>query len=150
MGGENKVEMSRLRSFELFARLNEEDLAEIAQNCEELIVPSGAITIRQGQVGNEVYLLEEGSVSIYREETGEPQLLAVLQAPALFGELAIVNPERIRTASVKALSTLRLLAIPVTPFLSFLRRFPTLRNKLRRLVAERSSGAVPRSSAGKP
>lgn len=139
-GGKKKVEISRLRTFDLFAGLSEEELAEIAQSCEELAVLPETLVIRQGQVGNEVFLMEEGSVSVYRELADGPRFVAVLQAPAVFGEMAIVNPERIRTGSVKAMSNLRLLTISVAPFLSFLRRFPTLKNKLRRLVAARSSG----------
>ena len=135
--GEQKVELSRLGAFEWFAGLNEEDLAEISIACEECTVQPGTIIIRQGQVGNEVYLMEEGSVAVYREKNGTSELLAVLNAPTVFGEMAIVNSERVRTASVKALSNLRLLTIPVTLLVPFLGRFPTLRDKLRRLVAER-------------
>ena len=135
--GEQKVKLPRLGAFEWFAGLNEEDLAEISLTCEERTVQPGTIIIRQGQVGNEIYLMEEGSVAIYREQTGASELLAVLHAPTVFGEMAMVNPERVRTASVKAQNNLRLLTIPVTSFVPFLRRFPTLRDKLQRLVAER-------------
>ena len=83
--------------------------------------------------------MEEGSVAVYLEETGESESLAVLDAPTVFGEMAILNPERVRTASVKALTNLRLLSIPATPFVSFLGRFPTQRDKLQRLTAQRSS-----------
>ena len=71
----------RLRSFELFAGLTEEELAVIAQDCAEVTVQSGAILIRQGQVGRDVYLLEEGSVGIYRGEAAPSQFLVVLQPP---------------------------------------------------------------------
>lgn len=138
-GGEKRVEVSRLRSFGLFAGLSDEDLTEIAYSCQELSVPSGTVIFRQGQVGNEVYLLEEGSVSVYREQQETYQSLAVLEAPTVFGEMAIVNPERIRTGSVKALTDLRLLTIPRGGFLSYLRRFPTLKNRLQQLIAGRSS-----------
>ena len=139
MGGEKKVELSRLRAFEWFAELNDEELAEISLICEELSVQSGTVIFQQGQVANEIYLMEEGSVAIYLEKTGESKSLAVLDAPAVFGEMAIVNPERVRTASVKALTNLRLLTIPATPFVSFLGRFPTQRDKLRRVAVQRSS-----------
>lgn len=138
MDTEKKIETSRLRSFGLFAELPEEELAVIAQDCAEVTVPSGAILIRQGQVGRDVYLLEEGSVGIYRGEAAPSQFLVVLQAPTLFGEMALVDPERIRTASVKALSDLRLLTIPIDSFLSRVKRFPSLKEKLHQLFAERS------------
>ena len=144
LGGEKKVELSRLRAFEWFAELNEEELAEITLICEELSVESGTVIFQQGQVGNEVYLMEEGSVAIYLEETGESEFLAVLEAPTVFGEMAIMNPERVRTASVKALTNLRLLSIPATPFVSFLGRFPTQRDKFHRIVFDRTQFGVQR------
>ncbi len=124
---EKMVETSRLRAFELFVRLKEEDLTEIARICKEVMVPSGTILIRQGQVGKEVYLLEEGSVGIYREGTHIPQFLGALQAPTILGEMAMLDPERIRTVNVKALSNLRLLTISIDSFLPYIRLFPPLR-----------------------
>ncbi len=142
-----KVAPSRLRTFALFAELKDEELAEIAQNCLEATVEPGTIVIRQGKVGHEVYLMEEGSVSVYREQGDTSQFLSVLEAPTIFGEMAIVNPERIRTATVKALGHLRLLTIPVAPFVSFLRRFPTVKARLSGLVGERSASQLSKHSA---
>ena len=138
MDSVKKVEISRLRTFELFAGLTDEQLVVVAQYCDEVTIQSGTILIRQGQVGKDVYLLEEGSVGIYRGEADPPQFRVVLQAPTLFGEMALQDPERIRTASVKALSNLRLLTIWIDPFLFLLRLFPPLREKLRQLIAGRT------------
>ena len=138
LDAEKKVELSRLCVFEWFAGVDEEDLGKISRLCEEFTVPQDAVIIREGQVGSEVYLMEEGSVGIYREQGGACEVHTVLHAPAVFGELAIIHPERIRTASVKALTSVRLLTIPVTPLVSFLLDCPALRNRLRRFAAERS------------
>ncbi len=139
-GGAKKVDISRLRPFELFAGFKDEDLAEIAQTCSELSTPSETVIIRQGQVGSEMYLLEEGSMSIYRELKGETRALASIQAPSVFGEMALMNPERIRTASVKAMSDARLLTIHIGDFRALLRRFPDLKTRLQQLIAQRTSG----------
>ncbi len=138
MDTEKKIETSRLRAFEVFAGLAEEDLALIAQDCDEVTVQSGTILIREGQVGKDIYLLEEGSVGIYRGEGDLPQFLAVFQTPTLLGEMVLVDPERIRTASVKALSDLRLLTISIDAFISGVNLFPSLKERLRQLLAERS------------
>lgn len=130
---------TRLAAFELFSELDHENLLEIAQTCEEVHVDSDTVIIREGQMGDFAYLMEEGSVGIYKEDDGDADFIAVLHASAVFGEMALVNPEGIRSASVKALSKLRLLTIPIIPCLSFLRRFPTIKRNLLRLVAERSS-----------
>jgi CRP/FNR family transcriptional regulator, cyclic AMP receptor protein len=131
------VDFRRLRRFELFATLRDPELAEIARHGRELSVPAGATIIRQGQVGEEVYLLEDGLIKVYRERRDDIQMLALIDSPAVFGEMAIVTPERIRTASVKALTELRLIVMPVKVMLVFLRRFPLLRHQLQEILARR-------------
>ena len=133
----NRVETSRLRAFELFAWLDEAELAEIAQNFFETTAEAGTVLIQQGQVGKDVYLLEEGSVRVYRGEADTTEILADLQASTLFGETALLDPERIRTASVKALSNLRLLTIPITAIFSILQRFPSVKENLRQMISSR-------------
>ncbi len=133
----NRVETSRLRAFELFAGLDEAQLAEIAQNFFATTVEAGTLLIQQGQVGKDVYLLEEGSVRVYRGESDTTEILADLQASTLFGETALLDPERIRTASVKALSNLRLLTIQITAMFSILQRFPSVKENLRQMISSR-------------
>ena len=141
--GEKGIIASRLRAFEPFAELDQEDLLEIAQACDEFHIPSGTVVIREGKITDAAYLLEEGSVGVYHGEEDNPQFFAVLEAPTVFGEMALLNPDAARTASVKALSDLRVLTFPIIPCLSSLRRYPTLKEHLVRIVAERSSSPDP-------
>jgi CRP-like cAMP-binding protein len=134
-----KVEPARLRAFDLFAGLNEEELQEVAEACQEYRVPSGSILIRQGQVGRDLFLMEEGSVRIYSEKKGETQFLGTVRAPEVLGEMALMTPERVRTANVEALSDLHLLGISLAQFILFLRRFPTLKSCFHQLIATRTS-----------
>ena len=138
MDSQKKVEFPRLLPFRLLWGLRKKDLNKIVGYFRQATVQSGSILIRQGQVGKDVYLLEEGSVGVYRGESDTPPFLAVLHAPTIFGEMAVLDPKRIRTASVKALSNLRLLTIQIDDFLSILRRFPVVKNNLRFLVSERN------------
>jgi len=133
----DNVEMSRLRSFDLFSCLNNQDLGVVAMNCRELRVPAGSTLIRQGQVGEDVFLLEQGTVQVYRGQIETPRVIAVLEAPVVIGEMALLDPERIRTSSVAALSDLRLLSISIDAFLLFLRGFPHLKESLLHLVDSR-------------
>ena len=136
---------SRPSAFDLFAGLKQEDILEIAQTCEEVNIPSDTVIIRQGLVGDFSYLMEEGSVGIYHGAADNLDFFAVLQAPTVFGEMALVNPdgvaqwEGIRSASVRSLSNLRVLTFPIIPFRSFLRRLPALKENLAQLLAKRSS-----------
>ena len=131
------VETSRLRAFELFAGLQEEQLAEISQHFVKITVETGTVLIQQGQVGKDVYLLEEGTARVYRGQTDADGFLADIQGPTLFGERVLLDPERIRTASVKALTRLRLLTIQISALFSILRRFPLVKENFRKIVAAR-------------
>jgi len=102
-----------------------------------MTVVSESILFRQGQVGKDVYLLEEGSVRVFRGKPDSPQEVTVLQAPTIVGELVLLDPERIRTFSVGALSDLRLLSIPISTFLVFARSYPSVSEKLRAVIAAR-------------
>ena len=135
---EERTEASRLRAFELFADLGEDELKEISQTVRAQAVEKGAVVIRQGQVGNEVYLLESGSVEILREDKSGSHFVAQLEAPAFFGERALLDPERIRTASVKASTDLQLLVLRIDSFLALLRKYPSLRERMRELFVERT------------
>ena len=132
------VDVSRLGSFDLFAGLDKQGLAFIAANCKEVKVSSGTVLIQQGQVGKEVYLLEEGSVQVYRGEASSPNIQAVLDAPTIIGEMAMVDPEHIRTSSIVSLRDLRLFSIPIGTFLIFVRVYPSVKEKLRQVIAARS------------
>lgn len=140
IGDVKKMEIANLRAFQLFHGLDDDSLAEIAKVCDELTIPSGSIVIHQDLAGDTVYLMLEGSAGVYRGESEPPSFLAVLQAPTVFGEMAIVSQGHIRTANVKALSTLRLIAISIPLLEPLLHRFPRLRENLQNLVAERTAG----------
>jgi CRP-like cAMP-binding protein len=131
------VQTSRLGPFGFFEGLGPDDLAFIAVNCSEVTATAGSLLIQEGQVGREVYLLEEGSVKVYRGDAKSPRKVAVLEAPTIVGELALVDPARIRTSSVLALSDLRLLSIPITTFLAIVGAFPGVKSKLREVIDAR-------------
>jgi diguanylate cyclase (GGDEF)-like protein len=140
IGDVKKMEIANLRAFQLFRGLDDDSLAEVAKVCNELDVASGSIIIRQDQVGDKVYLMLEGSAGIYRGESDPPDFLAVLQAPTVFGEMAIVSQGHVRTANVKALSDMRLLTILIPSLEPLLHQFPRLNENLQNLVAERTAG----------
>jgi diguanylate cyclase (GGDEF)-like protein len=135
---EERMEGTRLGAFALFSDLGASELDEIAKMSRQQSVEQGTVVIRQGQVGNEVFLLEEGAVEILREDKSGSHFVAKLEAPAFFGERALLDPERIRTASVRALTDLQMIVIRIDSFLTLLRRYPTMRDHMRGLFVERT------------
>lgn len=139
-----QVRPSRLRAFDLFSELPEGDLHEIAKSCQEVRVPAGALMIRQGQVGREIYFLEQGDACVFKKGSEASSYVAVLRGPNVFGEGALMDPERIRTASVEALTDLQLIAIQIATFIGFLRCQPILANRIKQLVQLRAQ-STPRT-----
>lgn len=133
----DQIDSSRLRFFDLFRDLSDEQLGTLAHESGERDFAAGAVIIRQGQVGNEMYLLEEGTIEVYRETHHSVKPLVQLRAPTVFGEMAIVNPERIRTASVRASTNVRVVTIPIDSLLRSFQACPALKDRLRQFVAAR-------------
>lgn len=140
IGDARRMVLANLRAFELFQGLDEDILAEVAKICEEMTVQAGEVLIHQDQVGETVFLMLEGSAAIYRGDGDPSHLLTVLQAPTVFGEMAILNQGHLRSANVKALSNLRLLTMPISRLDPLLRGFPRLRENLQNLVSGRLLG----------
>ena len=130
---------SRLESFELFEGLDRQELSFIAANCEEMQIRSGETLIQEGQVGKDVYFLEKGTVCVFRGRDASSQNRVVLDGPAILGEMAMTDPSHIRTLNVVAESDLRLLSIPISAFLVFVRSCPRLKDRLRQLMADRKA-----------
>ena len=74
---------SRLNRFDLFEDLGSQELSFIAANCQEMELRLGDLLIQQGQVGSDVYLLESGSVRVFRGRSASPQDRAALDSPTV-------------------------------------------------------------------
>ena len=133
-----EVDAGRLRCFELLAPLSERELRVLARCCEEATFCIGDILVRQGEVAKSVYLLEEGAVNIYRAKMGTMQKVALIEGPGIFGEMALLSRDRIRTATVRAATGVRVLTVSFSNMLTLLRCMPILRQQLRQLLHARN------------
>jgi CRP-like cAMP-binding protein len=84
-------------------------------------VDAGKIIFKEGEEGDQMYIIQEGRVKVSRSIAGKEQVLAVLGKGDFFGEMAIVTRER-RTATVTALDPVRLLAFNRAGFLNMINK----------------------------
>jgi CRP/FNR family transcriptional regulator, cyclic AMP receptor protein len=77
---------------------------------DELQVPKGAIIFRQGDKGNEMFVISEGRVRLTIGTGGQQKEVAVLGSGEFFGELSLLSDEA-RTATAEAVEDSTLLAI---------------------------------------
>ena len=69
-----------LKTFKLFSRLPDEELACLAGVMEEKIFPAGTVILREGDPGDHMYLLLEGAVDVLKTTLfGDPYVTASLK-----------------------------------------------------------------------
>lgn len=106
--------------------LEEKDLEELAQAAVELFYPAGAVVIHEGDEGDAVYFIVDGSVEmVKRFADGSERFLHTSGQGEPFGEMALLQ-EGGRTATVRAVEPSTILRIDRDPFLNVLGRSPSL------------------------
>ena len=85
----------------------------------------GEIIIRQGEVGNCMYIIQKGKVEVLIEEDGQEFQLAVRSEGDFVGEMAIFERD-VRSATIRALGQVRILTIDKKNFLSRIHQDPSL------------------------
>lgn len=81
--------ISLLKETDIFKNVREGDLKDIASVLEEQSLKAGDVIFNKGDVGNCMYLIQEGSVRIH--DGG--YTLAVLGKNEVFGELSLLDAE---------------------------------------------------------
>ena len=103
----------------------------------------GEVIVRQGEVGNSMYVVQAGEVEVLREtEDGEVRL-AVLGAGEFFGEMSIFEHE-VRSATVRARGEAHVLTVDKRTLLKRIKEDPflavsilqTMSNRIREINAE--------------
>jgi hypothetical protein len=98
--------MLHLRSLGLFERLSTPDLTEIAGIVREVQKPAGTTLVREGEIGDCMYLIVSGAVEVRRSDV----LLSELGPRDFFGEMSMIDGET-RSASVVTRTRVQLLRI---------------------------------------
>ena len=126
MVGRTKETLEALRSIPLFARVADGDLEQIASHVIERRYPRNTTIVEEGLPGDYMYIIREGRVKVTKlSEDGREKILEFLEAGSFVGEMALLERAP-RSASVKTLAPVRLLALSRNDFLSLLRRSPDL------------------------
>jgi len=110
-----------LKTVDLFRRMPDDVLADVAALLEEVDVGGGEIIFEKGEPGDSMYIVVAGRL---RVDDGE-RLLNHLEERAVFGEMALLDSEP-RVASVKAVDPTRLLRLHKEPFFELIVDRPEL------------------------
>ena len=118
--------ISDLKRFPLLRKLSDDELGCLAAVMEERTFPAGAEILREGETGEEMYLLLEGSVDVLKTTPfGEPYVTASLQDSyhCSFGEMALID-KGTRSATILAKTDCRTLCLDYAAFQDFCREHP--------------------------
>lgn len=130
-----KVEL--LRKVPLFSRCSNRELAAIATLADEVDLRQGKELIREGASGREFFVLLEGQADVLKDG----KRINEMSPGDFFGEIALVAPSPVRTATVKATTPVRVLVVTAQNFRRLLRGSPEIKLKVLEALAERVSPA---------
>ncbi len=96
----------------------------------------GDVIIRQGDVGDCMYVIQEGQVEIVHESQGKEIQLQVHGPGAFFGEMAIFDKD-VRSATVRALGDAKVLTVDKKNLMRRVHEDPSLAFKLVETMSQR-------------
>jgi MFS family permease len=124
--------LALLRRLPIFAPLSAPAIERVMAHLVRLELPAGEVLIREGEEGDRFYVIVEGDVAASRGGAH----LADRHAGDYIGEIALMRDVP-RTATVTALTDLRLLALDREPFLEAVTGYPQSRERLEAVIEDR-------------
>ena len=101
---------------QVFTGLSPVQIRHFLKEASLLRVDAGALIIRQGDPGNDLFLVLRGNVDVRRRINGAPRSLVTLRPGQIFGELAFLGNIP-RTADAVALTAAEILILSQSGFL---------------------------------
>lgn len=117
-----------LKTYPLLSKLADQDLALLAEVMEERRFPAGTEILREGEAGDEMFLLLEGSVDVLKTTPfGDAYVTASLldSYHCSFGEMALIDGGR-RSATIRARTDCLTLSLNRKAFQDFCRAHPPI------------------------
>ena len=96
----------------------------------------GEIIVRQGDIGDSMFVIQEGRVEVLREDGGQETRLRVAEEGEFMGEMSIFEREK-RSATLRALGTVRILTIDKKNFLRRIHEDPSLAFRIAQNMSSR-------------
>ena len=98
--------------------------------------PAGTVLFEEGDLGDEMYVIQAGRVHLTRMVRGTPQHMATLPPGEFFGELAIIN-DRARSATATVMEDSTLLVLDAQMFEALVRGNAEIAMRLIKRLATR-------------
>lgn len=126
------AKVDALKRAPLFEGLSRKQLGELARMAEDVDFGAGKVLCRQGESGQEFFVIMEGEAEVTRNG----KHVATCRAGEFFGEIALIEHVP-RTATVTAKTPIRFFVITSQSFLRLLDEQPGIERKVLRALARR-------------
>jgi CRP/FNR family transcriptional regulator, cyclic AMP receptor protein len=131
-----KERQELLEKVSMFSACNKKELAKLASVAQERRVPSGTVLTKEGEPGDEFFVVAEGMA----EAAIGGRKVGSIPAGSFFGELSLLDRGP-RTATVTAELPTRLVVITAQDFGRVLSEVPSIAVKIMRGLATRIRSA---------
>jgi CRP-like cAMP-binding protein len=121
----------------LFSSLSRHELVELAKRTEDMEVAEGKVLAREGEIGQEFFVIVDGEVSISKDG----QEIRRLGSGDFFGEVALVWDSARRTATVTATAPLRFFVLTRQSFRGLVGSHPAIEQRVLEALEERVGSA---------
>ncbi|HXI81187.1 MAG TPA: cyclic nucleotide-binding domain-containing protein [Verrucomicrobiae bacterium] len=127
---DQKLEL--LKATPLLAELDRHELEEVGRLADEVDVPAGRVLMKEGDIGQEFFVIIDGNVRIDRGGA----TVRTLGPGDHFGEVALLS-EGPRTATATTETPARLLVLAHREFHSLMSQFPSIQTCVLSCLATR-------------
>lgn len=132
-----------LKKITLFSKLPDDMIAYLAGEVHERSLSAGTLLFKEGDKGDALYFILEGSLEITQTSGADREIvLATFKPGDYFGEMSLLD-EKPRSASARAVTDCRLLALDREDFAVLLEKNPAIALQLSRAISERLRKTTP-------
>ena len=138
----DELPLEELAKFsKLFEVLDEAGRKQLLDLSHKLHFEPGAEICKEGDAGEEFYVVVAGKVRVFADDFGTPKELAVLGVGQFFGEMAVLSGTP-RQATVAAVTKVELVGFPRPAVDAVLAQYPAVRGVLNKVGLARTEDTL--------
>ena len=130
---------AQISKFPLFCELTSKTVEKIIARFQKKQYKTGDIIIKEGTRGDKFYLIISGKVQASSQKYGEEVILSHMDGGEGFGELALLDKNNLRRATVTAIRPTELLELTKKDFEEILAEYPRIKKNIKKLQQQRVS-----------
>ncbi|HET9914464.1 MAG TPA: SpoIIE family protein phosphatase [Anaerolineales bacterium] len=132
------MSLNLLARIPFFTALPSNELDRLVTELDVVNLKSGDILFREGDPGEHLYVVVDGELEILMgPDTNDELILNILHQGEYLGEMSLIQPGGLRTASARARGDVILLSMSRSQFRDLLRHYPELSTEMVSVLSQR-------------